>query len=158
MASDMHIHTAFSDGNFMPEEILRQAREAGLDYIAITDHDTIDGIRYMYERGFYPSKGIGIIPGIEFSSNRLGHEVHILGYNINIFNQQLIDALNEVAEARWVRFSTMLEKIKSMLSWNSVGRGRTDCRVYHYFACITSCTVYACTFKLCCRGDDLCGS
>lgn len=112
MASDMHIHTAFSDGNFMPEEILRQARDAGLDYIAITDHDTIDGIRYMYERGFYPSKGIGIIPGIEFSSNRLGHEVHILGYNINIFNQQLIDALNEVAEARWVRFSTMLEKIK----------------------------------------------
>ena len=113
MASDMHIHTAFSDGHYMPEEILKTARDAGLKYIGITDHDTVDGIRYMYEQGFYPAKGICVIPGIEFSSNLQGHEVHILGYNINIFNQTLIDALNEVAEARWIRFSTMLEKLKA---------------------------------------------
>ena len=114
MASDMHIHTTFSDGRLMPEEIVKSAREAGLKYIAITDHDTVDGIRYMYEQGFYPSKGIGIIPGIEFSSIKDGHEVHILGYNINIFNQQLADALNEVSEARWIRFSTMLGKLKEL--------------------------------------------
>lgn len=123
MASDMHIHTTFSDGRLMPEEIIKSAREAGLNYIAITDHDTVDGIRYMYEQGFYPSKGIGIIPGIEFSSIKDGHEVHILGYNINIFNQQLADALNEVSEARWIRFSTMLEKLKEL------GYGITEAEV-----------------------------
>ena len=112
MASDMHIHTAFSDGRLMPEEVIAAAREAGLNYISITDHDTVEGIRYMYEQGFYPAKGIGIIPGIEFSSVQDGHDVHILGYNINIFNQQLIDSLNEISEARWVRFSKMLACLK----------------------------------------------
>lgn len=112
MASDMHIHTTYSDGKLTPEEIIAEAREAGLNYIAITDHDTVDGIRYMYESGYFATKGLKIIPGIEFSGFQEGHDVHVLGYNINIFNSQLTEILSEVSEARWVRFSTMLERLK----------------------------------------------
>lgn len=113
MASDLHIHTNFSDGKFSPEEIVSMAKKVGLNYISITDHDTVEGILNLYENGFYPSKNIKIIPGIEMSAASEKHEIHILGYNVDIFNQELIDNLVEVAESRWVRFSQIIEKLNS---------------------------------------------
>ena len=60
MASDLHMHTTFSDGKLTPEELVAQAKAAGLKYIAITDHDTVDGVSYLYENGMYPTKGIHV--------------------------------------------------------------------------------------------------
>jgi len=114
MPSDLHIHTTFSDGRLTPEEIVTAAKAAGLSYIAITDHDNVDGIRHLYEQGLYPGKGICIIPGIECSSQAEGHDVHILGYNINIYHQELLDRLNDVVEGRWTRFTTMVEKLQEL--------------------------------------------
>ena len=51
MPSDLHIHTTFSDGQLTPEEVVTAAKAAGLSYIAITDHDNVDGIRHLYEQG-----------------------------------------------------------------------------------------------------------
>ncbi len=112
MPSDLHMHTAFSDGKFTPEELVAAAKAAGLKYIAITDHDTVEGIRHLYENGLYPSRGIHIIPGIEFHAHHPVQEIHILGYNIDIYHRDLADKLNEVTEARWTRFSEMVAKLR----------------------------------------------
>ena len=114
MPSDLHMHTTFSDGRLSPENIVAAAKKAGLSYIAITDHDTVDGILHLYEEGLYPAKGIKIIPGIEFSAHDIGHEIHILGYNIDIFSSALQEKLDEVVEARWTRFSQMVEKLHDL--------------------------------------------
>ena len=114
MASDLHMHTTFSDGKLTPEELVAQAKAAGLKYIAITDHDTIDGVSYLYENGMYPTKGIHVIPGIEFSAHHPVHEIHILGFNVDIYYPDLLDKLNDVTEARWTRFSDMVEKLRAL--------------------------------------------
>ena len=114
MASDLHTHTSFSDGRLTPEELVAAAKEAGLSYLAITDHDTVDGIRHLYEQGLYPSKTLNIIPGIEFSSEVGAHDVHILGYDFDIYNQDLADKVTEISESRWARFSTMMEKLQGL--------------------------------------------
>jgi len=114
MASDLHMHTTFSDGRYTPEEVVNMAKEAGLHYIAITDHDTVDGIAALYEKGLYPCKSIHIIPGIEFSAHHPIYEIHILGYNIDIYYGELVERLNDVRDARWTRFAEMVEKIQSL--------------------------------------------
>lgn len=114
MPSDLHMHTTFSDGRLTPEELVAAAKTAGLSYMAITDHDTVEGISYLYENGLYPCKGIHIIPGIEFSAHHPKQEIHILGYNIDIYHRGLTDKLNDVVEARWLRFSEMVEKLKAL--------------------------------------------
>ena len=114
MASDLHMHTTFSDGKLTPEELVAQAKAAGLKYIAITDHDTVDGVSYLYENGMYPTKGIHVIPGIEFSAHHPVHEIHILGFNVDIYYPDLLDKLNDVTEARWTRFSDMVEKLRAL--------------------------------------------
>ena len=105
MPSDLHMHTTFSDGKLTPEELVAAAKESGLTYMAITDHDTIDGISHLYENGRYPAKGIRLIPGIEFSAHHPVHEIHILGYNIDIYYRELAAKLNDVTEARCTRIA-----------------------------------------------------
>ena len=114
MASDLHMHTTFSDGRLTPEEIIAAAKEAGLSYIAITDHDTVDGVRELYEQGRIPQKDLQVLAGIELSSAVDGHDVHILGYGIDIYNQELREKLEEVAEARWMRFEQMITKLQEL--------------------------------------------
>ena len=114
MPSDMHVHTTFSDGRLTPEEIVAAAKAAGLTYLAITDHDTVDGIRHLYEAGLYPLKTLRLIPGIEFSCEEGGHDVHILGYDLDIYNQELIDKVMELSESRWTRFVQMTEQLQTL--------------------------------------------
>ena len=55
MPSDLHIHTTFSDGRNTPEEIMEAAKAAGLRYISITDHDSVEGVTELYESGHISS-------------------------------------------------------------------------------------------------------
>ena len=112
MPSDLHTHTIFSDGSYSPEELVAMAKSIGLVYFAITDHDTVDGVKYLYENGIYPDRGIKIIPGVEFSANNSEHDIHIVGYNIDIYNGALSDMINEISEARWTRFSEMIKNLQ----------------------------------------------
>ena len=124
MPSDLHMHTTYSDGKLTPEELVAKAKEAGLTYMAITDHDTVEGISHLYENGLYPARGIHIIPGIEFSAHHPTREIHILGYNVDIYYGELVDKLNDVTEARWTRFSEMVEKLQHL---GYEIRGPDDC-------------------------------
>lgn len=75
MKVDLHVHTTASDGKIKPEEIIERAREKGLDCIAVTDHDTMDGYRKAKET--VPDDGFLLIPGIEVSTEK-GH-ILVLG-------------------------------------------------------------------------------
>ncbi|NJD02541.1 MAG: PHP domain-containing protein [Ruminiclostridium sp.] len=74
---DLHTHTTVSDGSMLPEDLVKYAKSKGLKAIAITDHDTTDGLNGALEE----SKRIGfeVIPGIEISAD-FNPEMHILGY------------------------------------------------------------------------------
>ena len=114
MPSDLHIHTTFSDGRDTPEEIVEAAKAAGLRYIAITDHDSVEGVTELYESGRYGSGSLRIIPGVGFSVSDAQREVHILGYNIDIYDAGLQEKLEEISEARWTRFTEIVELLNGL--------------------------------------------
>ncbi len=70
--ADLHLHTNFSDGTMSPEELIVEAMHAGLDAIAITDHDILDGIGPALATG--EKYRIEVIPGIELSAEYNGEE------------------------------------------------------------------------------------
>lgn len=113
MAGDLHTHTNFSDGSYSPEELVAAAKKISLHYLGITDHDTVDGIRHLYESGLYPGRGINIIPGVELSANHPDKDIHIVGYNIDIYNEALLEMIDKIIEARWERFSEIIRILQS---------------------------------------------
>ena len=113
MAGDLHTHTNFSDGSYSPEELVETAKKVGLRYLGITDHDTVDGVRCLYENGLYPGRGVNIIPGIELSANHPEKDIHIVGYNIDIYNEVLLEMIEKIIEARWERFSEIIKILQT---------------------------------------------
>lgn len=109
MAGDLHTHTNFSDGSFSPEMLVAEAKKIGLHYLGITDHDTVDGVRHLYENGLYPVRGVNIIPGVELSANHPERDIHIVGYNIDIYNEALLEMIDKITEVRWERFSEIIK-------------------------------------------------
>ncbi len=78
--ADLHIHTRASDGEYTPTQVVRAAADARLDYIAITDHDTIDGLA----EALAAAEGgpVRVLTGVEVSAQHHGDEVHVLGYHV----------------------------------------------------------------------------
>jgi len=109
MPADLHIHTNFSDGLLSPEDMVRQAKKAGLTTIAVTDHDTVDGVARAIEEG--AKVGVRVIPGIEFTTDVPEAEVHILGYFIDHKAEWLLELLKKIREDRVARLYKMLDKL-----------------------------------------------
>ena len=108
---DLHTHTSASDGTYSPGDLVRYARENGLTALAITDHDTVDGITEAVARG--SQYGVRIIPGIEFSIDYPGGTFHLLGYYLDYKNKNLIwecRRLTRMRETRAYRIIDDLEK------------------------------------------------
>ncbi|MBI2910899.1 MAG: PHP domain-containing protein, partial [Chloroflexi bacterium] len=85
--ADLHLHTTCSDGTLSPTDLVRRAAAAGLEVIAITDHDTVDGLAEAFEAACeFP--GLQVIPGVELSTDIPRSEVHILGYFMDYQNPQ----------------------------------------------------------------------
>ena len=80
MIGDMHCHTTMSDGSTSPEMLVQFAVDAGLDFIAVTDHDTMAGAQVAVNIG--KRKGLKVIPGVEVSTydSKTGRNVHLLCY------------------------------------------------------------------------------
>ncbi|MDF2572424.1 MAG: phnPP [Sporomusa sp.] len=116
MTADLHIHTTASDGRLSPQEVIRQAQDAGLRYIAITDHDTVGAHLELRRDGFLNNVApkLSIIQGLEFSTDLPWHEVHILGYFIDIDNSKLRDQLEIIVRDRLRRSRTMVEKLNQL--------------------------------------------
>lgn len=77
---DLHTHTTASDGQYFPSELVQMAKQQGLETIAVTDHDTVDGLREAVRAG--EQHGLRVIPGIELSAKEY-HTFHILGYGFS---------------------------------------------------------------------------
>lgn len=94
MEVDLHIHTIASDGTFTPEEVILEAKKRGLKALAITDHDTVDGIEEAKRKA--QEIGIEFVQGIEISCNTQDYEVHILGYFLNLEDEKFMSELEEL--------------------------------------------------------------
>ena len=110
--ADLHIHTHFSDSTSSPEEIVEQAHDLGLDCIAITDHDTIEGVQPTIQAA--QKYHIEVIAGIELSSETNGKDVHVLGYLFDRNDREFVGRINQMQNARVTRMQTMIDKLKAM--------------------------------------------
>ncbi len=94
---DLHTHTCYSDGELMPNELLKLAISKGIGTISITDHDTLLGNKkIMSGYGCEETDFLNIIPGIELSAKTDKGRMHILGYNINIHDADLNGRMEEL--------------------------------------------------------------
>ncbi|MCX6165662.1 MAG: PHP domain-containing protein [Ignavibacteriae bacterium] len=110
--ADLHIHSNFSDGKYSPLEILQKAKEAGFSAISITDHDNINAIDIAKKSS--EEFGIEVIPGIEFSTDFQGREVHILAYFIDYNDSSLIDFVEGIRNSRIERLRQMIRRLSQL--------------------------------------------
>jgi predicted metal-dependent phosphoesterase TrpH len=109
---DLHIHSIHSDSDAELEDIFKKAQEKGLSCVAITDHDTVDGVGRAIELS--KKYNIELIEAFEFSALYNDTEVHILGYFIDSKNEKLKKALAIVKEARVERMDIMMSKLEGI--------------------------------------------
>lgn len=102
---DLHTHTTASDGTYTPTELVDYAIEKGLTAIAITDHDTVSGLEEAID--YAKDKPIQVIPGIEFSTEYNGKDVHIVGLNIDYRNPFFLEKLERFIDSRDTRNEKM---------------------------------------------------
>lgn len=98
MNIDLHIHTQASDGEFSPIEIVNKALNSNLSTIAITDHDTTEGLKEAIQ--YAQNKEIDIIPGIEINANVDKGKMHILGLYIDYENPKIQSFQKRLRENR----------------------------------------------------------
>ena len=97
---DLHTHSTMSDGSMTPAELIRHAKDSGLSAVALSDHDTADGVKEAIRTG--RDIGIEVIPAIELSAQS-DTETHILGYFIDPDSPVLRDAVDEIRRVRTER-------------------------------------------------------
>lgn len=109
---DLHIHTTASDGVMSPSGIVRYAKTKGLQAIAITDHDTVDGL----EEGLLEGEKVGfeVIPGIEISAQHSPGSMHLLGYFLNVRHPLLKERLEYLQKARAERNPKIVENLNRL--------------------------------------------
>ena len=109
----MHIHTNSSDGILTPTEVVEWSKKLGLQGIAITDHDTVDGIEEGLKTASKYDDFI-VIPGIEFSTLYKEKEIHILGYFFDYKNRDLLNMTEKIKAHRNNRARLMIELLKNL--------------------------------------------
>lgn len=107
---DLHTHTTESDGSFTPEELMKEAARVGLSAIAITDHDSISGIKKAAPLA--NALGIELIPGVELSTDYNGKEVHVVGLYIDIEDAHFLGKIKEFKENRDSRNAIIVENLQ----------------------------------------------
>lgn len=110
--ADLHTHSNRSDGTDTPAELIRKARDAGLDVVALTDHDTTDGWAEAQEAA--DEVGITFVPGVEVSTRMRGVGVHVLAYNIDPTYPALVSELARVRSDRRDRLKRIVAGLTSV--------------------------------------------
>jgi 3',5'-nucleoside bisphosphate phosphatase len=112
MRVDLHLHTWVSDGDVSPSQLVRLAAAAGLDAIAVTDHDTAAGVEEA--RIVAANLDISVIPGIEISTRWGDQELHILGYWIDPNSPPILEHQERAVTRRSVRMAEMVGRLQGM--------------------------------------------
>ena len=129
---DLHTHTKFSDGEYTPEKCIDLAISKDINALAITDHDTADGLEMAEE--YAKNKNILLIPGIELEADVPKGQMHILGLFIDYKNAYFVKKLEEIKNTRCSRnekfieefnrmgFEITLDELKAVSSGNTIGK------------------------------------
>jgi 3',5'-nucleoside bisphosphate phosphatase len=118
--ADLHTHSTASDGTCPPAEVMRRARAAGLDAVALTDHDTVAG-HAAAAQALPP--GLTLVPGMELSCRLQGHSVHLLGYLFDPRNAELAAERARIVESRRLRARAMVGRLAELgvpVTWEQV--------------------------------------
>jgi len=108
MNIDFHCHTTASDGSLSPKELLELAAEREIDMLSITDHDTLEA----YQDISSANNSIEIIPGIELSSQWNRRGVHIVGLNVSLSSEPILEGVKRQSNARRERAQKIAEKLQ----------------------------------------------
>lgn len=122
MRIDLHCHSTVSDGTRPPAEMMRRARAAGLDVIALTDHDTQAG--HDEARRALP-EGLALVPGMELSCRLDGHSVHLLSYCADPAHPGLAAECAAIVADRVRRGQAMVERLRALgvdITWEQVSQ------------------------------------
>ncbi|NLH69386.1 MAG: PHP domain-containing protein [Brooklawnia sp.] len=109
MRIDLHTHSNLSDGTDTPTRLVLNARNAGLEAVALTDHDTLDGV--LEARAAGRRVGVHVVPGVELSTEVDGREVHLLGYGPRLDHDDLNAELARIRLGRRNRLPAMLDRL-----------------------------------------------
>ncbi|MFZ5441204.1 MAG: PHP domain-containing protein [Myxococcota bacterium] len=109
---DLHSHTTASDGQYAPHEQVALAARAGVKVLAVTDHDTVDGLAACAAAA--AERGLRLIPGIEFSCLHERREVHLLGHFIDPANAAITAYAKRLVTEREKRMEQMVHKLAAM--------------------------------------------
>jgi len=110
--ADLHTHSICSDGLRTPTQAVREAHDAGLRALSLTDHDTVEGTEEAIDAG--KDLGVEVIPGSELSAHVGDREVHLLAYLIDWKNKRLNESLNRIHEVRRQRGIAIVERLTNM--------------------------------------------
>ncbi|MCY9513684.1 PHP domain-containing protein [Paenibacillus apiarius] len=110
--ADLHSHTTSSDGMMAPADNVRLACKAGLEALAVTDHDTVAGVKEALEAG--RECGVHIVPGVEISTVEDGIDIHVLGYFVNIEDELFLDRLASLRAIRDRRNDMLVAKLTEL--------------------------------------------
>jgi predicted metal-dependent phosphoesterase TrpH len=120
--TDLHLHTTASDGRYTPDELVSHAVKAGLNVIAISDHDTVAGIVPALEAARKYSSLI-VIPAVEINCDVADGEVHVLGYFLDCNDLRLNTELSRLRDSRVARGAKMVAKLRALgmdVKWERV--------------------------------------
>ncbi|NDV26142.1 PHP domain-containing protein [Desulfovibrio sp. JC010] len=111
-AIDLHTHSTASDGTFTPAELVRAAKQAGLTAIALTDHDTMEGLPEALETGV--KAGIEVVPGCELGVESKVGVLHIVGLWVDPYSERLKRVFDEVRNRRIIRNETVVSNLQKL--------------------------------------------
>ncbi len=109
MLADLHMHSTASDGLLEPTELMRRAAAAGIQLVALTDHDSLDG--QAAARQAAGRLGMGWISGVELSALWQGQTLHVLGYGFDPDDRTLVEKVRGVQAGRWKRAEEIAERL-----------------------------------------------
>ncbi|TWP33741.1 PHP domain-containing protein [Leekyejoonella antrihumi] len=120
MRIDLHAHSTESDGTLHPAAVMAAAQRAGLDAVALTDHDTTRG--WPGAAAAVPATGVALVPGIEVSCAHRGISVHLLGYLIDPSEPGLLQEIERARESRLTRARRIVDLLgpDTGLRWDEV--------------------------------------
>jgi predicted metal-dependent phosphoesterase TrpH len=107
---DLHLHTTASDGALRPAELVARCAAAGLRVVAITDHDSTEGVAEALAAA--APLGMTVVPGVELNTDASAGEVHILGYFVPLEDAAFQEALLSARDARLGRARQMVERLR----------------------------------------------
>ena len=110
---DLQSHSVASDGALQPAEVVAAAHAAGVELLALSDHDTVDGLDEAFEAAAATGGELTLVSAVEISSlDASGKDLHILGYGIDHHDPALLARLELWREDRWTRGERMAEAMR----------------------------------------------